>query len=947
MTPDRWRQVTEVFHAALARDTPARAQLLDEMCTGDAELRAEVDALLAAHRDGEGFGEEPLPLTQELIAPRLRRGDALGPYRVETLIGSGGMGEVYRARDTRLDRDVAIKVLALPVAGDPALRQRLAREAKALATLSHPHICPVFDVGEQEGVDYLVMEYLEGETLAMRLARGALPLGEALRCAVQVADALDKAHRQGIVHRDLKPGNVMLTKAGAKLLDFGIAKLRAGTSTEARTAGVNPGADAPLTRHGTVLGTLNYMAPEQLSGEEADARTDIFAFGAVLYEMVTGRKAFEGDTRRAVLAAILEREPATVSTLQASAPPALDHLVRACLAKDPDQRWQSAGDIGRYLTWILGEGSRPSGTMPAGAAGRPARASRLPWIVLAAVGVFAVVLGLRWTTREKTPVQLLQGALPAPPGAVLQLRNGFALSPDGSRLAFVARNTSGVGKLWVRSLAALQASPLDGTEGAASPFWSPDGRNIAFFADQRLKRIPAAGGAAQVLAGDILEQKGGTWSPDGRIVYGPDYRAGLLEVPAGGGPARAFTTLDAGAGELSHRWPRFLPDGRAVLFLVQTAEGGAKDDRSRIDVVDARGARHELLSVNASAAYAPPGHLLFWRGGSLFAQPLDATRFVLRGEPVLVAAGVDLNLSEWAAFSAAEAGTLVYASVLPARLEWRDRAGRRLSVAAPEGDYSYAALSPDGGRIAYVAGNTAVRVLDLARGTHTRLTSEDVDHYSPAWAPQGDWVAYFANKPGGTGGQIVRCRPSGLDPEALYSSAGPVRNLSWSPNGGSIAFEESENVFLLDVESRAARARIRTAAFEGEPRFSPDGRWLAYVSDESGRLEVYVVPAFEGSEKWPISSHGGHTPRWGASGRELFFQGMDEELKVVTVGTGKEPRFGVPEPVFALPGGDPWGPVYDVGPDGRVLVTAQQAPSDTQSLKLVVNWLRLLEPPPR
>jgi Tol biopolymer transport system component len=952
MTPERWRRITEVFHAALAREPEVREALLDEVCSGDPELRAEVEAMLAAHRVAGSFGARPLALPGD-EAPRLSRGAALGPYRIEAQIGAGGMGEVYRARDTRLDRDVALKVLPSHVASEAHWKQRLEREARALAALSHPNICPVFDVGEQDGVEYLVMEYLEGETLASRLSKGPVRLPQALRWAIEIAGALDAAHRRSLVHRDLKPGNVMLTKGGARLLDFGLARLRP-SAAEAVTAGQAPGSS--LTGEGAIVGTLHYMAPEQLRGEPADARSDIFAFGVLVYEMVTGSRAFDASSQAGVIAAILEHEPEPLSTLSPDAPPALDHLVRTCLSKEPDQRWQSAGDLERNLKWLLEEGSQPGATAqgvhPRAAAMVP---SRFSWLAAAGLFVLASVLGVAWLTR-RDPAPLLQSFLPAPPGIKLYPTEGFALSPDGRHLAFVGRGSEEPIRLWVRSLAALEARPLTGTEGAYQPFWSPDGRVICFFVygdppdpSGALKRVPAAGGAVEVLAGSISDPKGGAWSPEGRIVYAPGSRTGLFEVPESGGTPRALTTLDADSGEDSHRWPRFLPDGRTLLFLVQTAERGASDDRSRIEALDAAGARHEILKGNASAAYASPGRLLFWREGSIHAQELDTRRLRLRGEARRVASEVGLDLNEWATFTASDTGTLVYAQDPPFRLEWRERSGRILSVAAPAARYEDPSLSPDGRRLAYVADNLAVRVRDLARGTDSRLTFEEVDHYSPAWSPRGDWVAYAAQLPVGTGSQICRRSSSGLgEQEVLYTSESFVRNLSWSPDSQWIVFDEdSGDIFLLDIESRAARPRLNTPAYETSPAFSPDGRWLAYRSDESGRSEVYVVPAFEGPGKWLVSNQGGTAPTWGPGGDELFFEGLDSTLHVVKVALGDEPEFGLPESLFALPEGATWWAAYDVGPDGRILVKAPESESRPGDLRLVVNWPRLLEEPSR
>jgi Tol biopolymer transport system component len=410
-----------------------------------------------------------------------------------------------------------------------------------------------------------------------------------------------------------------------------------------------------------------------------------------------------------------------------------------------------------------------------------------------------------------------------------------------------------------------------------------------------------------------------------------------------------LTTLDADSGELSHRWPQFLPDGRNLLFLVQTSEAGARDDRSRIEALDSAGARHEILRVNASAAYAHPGRLLFWREGSLYAQELDTRRFRLRGEARRLASEVGLDSNEWATFAVSETDTLLYAPDPPWRLEWRERSGRLLSVAAPEERYFDLALSPDGRRVAYVADSLAVRVRDLVRGTDSRLTFEEVDHYTPAWSPQGDWVAYAADRPGGeTGSEICRRRASGLeDREVLYSSESVVRTVSWSPDSRWIVFsEDSGDIFLLDLESRAARPRLNTPAFESSPAFSPDGRWLAYMSNESGRMEVYVVPAFEGPGKWLVSSQGGWAPRWGPGGNEIFFQALDSELHVVKVELGEDPEFGLPVPLFYVPEGATWAGAYDVAPDGRIVVTALETESFPGSLRLVVNWPRLLEERP-
>jgi Tol biopolymer transport system component/DNA-binding winged helix-turn-helix (wHTH) protein len=575
-----------------------------------------------------------------------------------------------------------------------------------------------------------------------------------------------------------------------------------------------------------------------------------------------------------------------------------------------------------------------------------APSKRLPWLTALALGLVAASIGIAWLRSPDAPASLLQSALVAPNDLTLEVDAGFALSSDGRMLAFIARDGDGVRKLWVRPLAERDARPLAGTEGVmtVAPFWSPDGRDIGFFADQALKRVAVAGGMVQALAAPTLEPKGGTWSRDGRIVYAPDYRTGLFVVAASGGTPEALTTLDAARGELSHRWPQFLPDGQSVLFLVQTAEAGAQGDRSRIEVLEAS-RRHEILGANSSAVYAHPGRLLFWRDGAILAQELDLKQRRLRGEARRVADGVALTLSEWATFAVSDEGTLVYTSALPWRLEWRERSGRLHSVAVPEGRYSYAALSPDGQRIVYVDDNLTVWIRDLDRGTDMRLTFDDVDHYSPVWSPDGEWLAYSANASDNRGSELRRHHSSAIgEAQVLHSSHKVIRHASWSPDGRWIAFDDGDDIFFLDVESRRVQPRVVGQGADGYPQFSPDGRWLAYSSDESGRDEVYLEPAFGGSARWQVSNRGGFEPRWGSAGGELLFVGFDGELSVAKVELGETPQLGLPEPLFPLPAAKP-ETVYDVAPDGMVLVRAALPEDDASAFRLVVNWPRLLDEP--
>jgi predicted Ser/Thr protein kinase len=607
----------------------------------------------------------------------LAAGDRLGPYEIISPLGAGGMGEVYRARDTRLDRIVAIKVLAAELANDPQFRNRFDREARTISQLDHPHICALYDVGERDGTSFLVMQYLEGETLETRLKIGALRLDHALQYSIQIAEALDKAHRAGIVHRDLKPGNIMLTKAGAKLLDFGLAK---ATGPAGARAGLSmlPTTPPGLTAQGTILGTFQYMAPEQLEAQEADTRTDIFAFGAVVYEMVTGTKAFEGKSHASLIGAILKDQPRALFNLQPLAPPALDRIVETCLAKSPDDRWQTARDLLRELKWLAeGAAEGTNGAITSTARSR----ERAVW-VLGAVAVLAIAalvalatLYFRRTVPE--PVVTRLDVVTPPTSEAFS----FALSPDGRRLAFVANGDKG-SQLWLRPLDQVRAQPLAGTEGAIYPFWAPDGRAIGFFADGKLKRIDFTGGALQVLA-DAPYPRGGTWNADGVIVFGPSGADALLRVAATGGTTAPVTRLAPGQG--SHRWPQFLPDGRRFVFLMAT--GQPQTQGVYLGSLDG-GEPIRVMPAETAAVYAAPGYLLLVSQGVLAAYPFDAARATVANEPMPVAQVVGTDDGEFhSAFSVSAAGVLAHRAGAGVRrqLVWVDRTGKMLGGVRPAG----------------------------------------------------------------------------------------------------------------------------------------------------------------------------------------------------------------------------------------------------------------------
>ncbi|HLN58315.1 MAG TPA: protein kinase, partial [Thermoanaerobaculia bacterium] len=560
----------------------------------------------------------------------LAAGSRLGPYEIQAAIGAGGMGEVYRARDTRLERTVAVKVLPEHLTSNEDLRQRFEREAKTISQLSHPHICALYDVGREGDRDFLVMEYLEGETLAARLDKGALPSEQLLRYGIEIADALDKAHRQGIVHRDLKPGNVMLTKTGVKLLDFGLAKFQAGARekaiSEVSRLATQAQASQPLTERGTVLGTFQYMAPEQLEGGEADSRSDIFAFGAVLYEMATGRKAFSGKSQASLIGSILRDDPASVNEIAPMTPPALNRVIKTCLAKDPEDRFQTAHDAKLQLQWIAEGGSQAG--LPAPVAARRKSRERLAWGVAAAAIVAAVLFGAGYVRRAPPKASPIRFEIPTPEGVTLI--DAPKISPDGKLLAFNASDSSGRSRIWVRPLSALTAQPLAGTEGAARPFWSPDSRFLGFFADGKLKKIEVSGGPPQKIC-DYPTGADGSWSPAGIILFDGRAADPIQRVSAEGGTPAVVVKADASRKETAVGWPEFLPDGRHFLYMAQGQK--TEDHTYRIGSLDSTESR-ALASAQSLVTYAPPGHLLFVRESTLVAQPFDAKAMKTTGEPV-------------------------------------------------------------------------------------------------------------------------------------------------------------------------------------------------------------------------------------------------------------------------------------------------------------------------
>ena len=891
-------------------------------------------------------------------------GTRFGPYEILGPLGAGGMGEVYRARDTRLDRIVAFKILNPHLAEHPAQRERFRRETRAISALSHPHICTSYDVGEQDAVAFLVMEYLDGETLAARLLRGPLPRDEVLQRATEIAAALDHAHSLGVVHRDLKPSNVMLTAAGAKLLDFGLAKILQPKVPVVSSTVTIPGAAA--TVEGSIVGTVQYMAPEQLEGKEADTRTDVFAFGMLVFEMATGRKAFDGDSQASLIAAILRAEVPRIPTINPSMPASLGHVISRCLAKDPDERWQTTRDLMLELREISNRGDGTGAPAASAAANELWRSSgraegrsreRLAWAAAIVAVLAAAIVSVLYIQEirpegrlaDSQPPPAVRFEIPAPDGTIV---GAMALSPDGRRLVFVGR-TGLTTQLWVRALDSVVAEPLSGTNGADYPFWAPDGQALGFFADGKLKRIDVSGGSALTLA-DAPNSRGGTWSRTGDIVFSPNSQS-LHRVRETGGGTEEVTTLDASRGELSHRWPSFLPDGRHFLYFAQTS---IPENRGLfVASLDKTSPTFIVRSEN-SGVYAEPGYLLLLRDTTLTAQRFDADRLSVGGSPIPLVMPVAVNGLERAQFEISS-GTLVYrrGTFLGGNeLVWLDRAGHRMGQigAYLSEDFRAVRISPDGRYVAFAiedqrAGTPDVWIHDVARNTETRFTFDPGTDRDPVWSPDGNRLAVRSNRHERFN-VYARARNGVGGEQLLYESIQNANIHDWSRDGRVVLFtrdapggKTDHDIWVLAVDGDRAQSPLLEAPLNQDyPRFSRNGRFISYQTDDSGRNKVFVMTYPDSGSRGEVSPDGGAQPVWRADGKELFYVAPDNTAMVVDVREGRSTvEFGTPRrlfqaPITVLPARQPsW--TWDVSPDGQrfLLILAKD---DDAPVTLVTNW---------
>jgi serine/threonine-protein kinase len=871
----------------------------------------------------------------------LAAGTKLGWYEVLAAIGAGGMGEVYQAHDTKLGRDVAIKVLPEAFAHDPERLSRFQREAKMLASLNHSNIATIHGLEQSGGTSYLVMELVSGATLAERVKRdGAVPIEEALAIAKQIAEALEAAHEKTIIHRDLKPANVKVTPEGkVKVLDFGLAKAFAGdTSTE--DMGNSPTLSMAATMQGVILGTAAYMSPEQARGKSVDKRTDIWAFGCVLYELLTGKQAFHGEDITEILAAVVKSEP-DWSCLPETTPVAIRLLLRRCFQKDKTLRMQSAGDARIEIQEALT--AAPTAVAATAAPATRSWRERVAWAAAALIVLTAIALAIGFVLRApKPPLPMrLSAEIGADASLFTDLGSAAILSPDGTRLALVAAGSDQKRRIYVRSLDQLQATALSGTEGARNSFFSPDGQWIGFFADGKLKKISVQGGASVTLC-DALDDRGGSWGEDGTIVFEPDNRAALSKISSAGGTSQPLTTLDKQAEEVTQRWPQVLPGGKAVLFTSSTSTAVASFEDAEIVVYSmASGQRKTLQRGGFHARFLPSGHLVYMHEGTLFAMPFDLKRLEVTGQPTPILEGVvTAPGSAGAQFSFSETGSLVYVAGRGGgqnvSIYWMDREGKFTPLRETPSDYTNLAVSPDGKRLAleiFDGKRRDIWTYEWERDALTRLTFAGELNENPVWTPDGQRIVYSSLQKGGAPNLWwIRADGAG-DAQRLTESKSVHYASSWRPDGKVLALSQQNpdttfDILTLPIEGdeksgwKAGEPKpfVNGPSSEMKPAFSPDGRWLAYQSNESGSYEVYVRPFPGPGGKWPISTGGGVFPEWSRNGKELFYRTPDSKIMVVTYTTSGDSFHADKPQLWSLGQFTDRGlanPNFDLHPDGK------------------------------
>jgi Tol biopolymer transport system component/tRNA A-37 threonylcarbamoyl transferase component Bud32 len=863
----------------------------------------------------------------------LTPGTRLGPYEILGEIGAGGMGNVYRARDTRLDREVAVKTLK------GTFTERFEREARAISSLNHPNICTLFDVGEYEGTGYLVMEYVEGKTLA-----GPLPFEQAIPYAVQICEALHAAHRKGIIHRDLKPANILLTKQGVKLLDFGLAKLdvaTVGSSPDLGTA-AERATIAALTGAHTIVGTPQYMAPEQIEGREVDARTDIFAFGCVLYELLTGQRPFEGKTPSSVMAAILASQPRSLEEVAPLTPPALERVVSRCLEKDPDDRWQTARDVTAELQWVAKGGSRVG--LPAVITGRRRNRERLAWAACVVATLAAIGFAIAWVRRAPTPAPVVRFAVPVPEHLISV--GPSALSPDGRFIAFDGADAGGRRQIWIRALDALEPRPLSGTEGTSRPFWSPDSRQLAFFSGGKLKKIAVSGGSPQVIC-DAPRGSDGSWGADGTILFDGGAQDPIWKVPATGGVAQTMisTPKDAAVG-----WPEFLPDGRHFLYSVFS--GAGSDQSVMVGTIDSNDPK-QLVTTGSRVQYAEPGFLIYVRDQTLVAHPFDPKGLAFTGEPIPIGEGLGVDAVGLASFTVSRNGILAFRTGEGTSHQFIlvDRSGKEAPLIETTGQYRDAWFSPDGRRLVFDALSSEgsdLWIRDLVRGVTSRFTFDAAPEVSPIWSPDGRRIVFTVRKEGATN-LWIKDASGAREAELLLKTADEKYASDWTRDGSYLIYATRSAATGWDqwavrlTGDKKAFPLAKTRFNELFGTVSPDGRFLAYFSDESGQMEIYVQEFPEPQNKWQVSASGGREPFWSADGRTLYFRDAANGVMAVSVDTTSTFSAGIPQRLFQTR----FAPVvarahFRPAPDGRFLVLAPTGTQTVNPTSVVLNWTSAL-----